>query len=415
VLRVRWLGRVPYHEAHAVQSALHAAATTTTSCSSSTRCLHPRRPGRPGPCSRRSGIGGGHRWCGPTGGRRHLPRSRPGRRLSDRERPHGPGGDTRSRARGGTGGDRHPGRARTSCRDVRPAIPASGSTPTGPEPRKICAIGVRVSRGRSMHGLALNVDPDMTWFDRIVPCGLPGQGGDVAGRRRHRRRGWPTSSIGPGPPRRRPVGSRRCRRPSGRGRGVAATGRSGTRWGPGRPRGPHSGERVPGRSELRIRLRQAGVDPDGGLALAERKPSWLRVPARMGDDFLALRHTVKDLDLVTVCEEAGCPNIFECWADGTATFMINGERCTRGCGFCLVDTRHPLPDGPGRARACGRSRGAARAHACGRDRRSPRRSNGRRGQWFRGHHRGHSPEVPDDRRRGSRSRLQRSRGAPSPH
>jgi lipoic acid synthetase len=50
---------------------------------------------------------------------------------------------------------------------------------------------------------------------------------------------------------------------------------------------------------------------------------------------------------VTVCEEAGCPNIFECWADGTATFMINGERCTRACGFCLVDTRHPQPLDPG--------------------------------------------------------------------
>ena len=50
-----------------------------------------------------------------------------------------------------------------------------------------------------------------------------------------------------------------------------------------------------------------------------------------------------DLGLVTVCEEAGCPNIYECWADGTATFMINGERCTRACGFCLVDTRHPSP------------------------------------------------------------------------
>ena len=72
----------------------------------------------------------------------------------------------------------------------------------------------------------------------------------------------------------------------------------------------------------------------------------MRVPARMGGDFLALRRTMKDLDLVTVCEEAGCPNIFECWADGTATFMINGERCTRACGFCLVDTRHPLPVDP---------------------------------------------------------------------
>ena len=52
---------------------------------------------------------------------------------------------------------------------------------------------------------------------------------------------------------------------------------------------------------------------------------------------------MRELDLVTVCEEAGCPNIFECWAEGTATFMINGERCTRACGFCLVDTRHPEP------------------------------------------------------------------------
>jgi lipoic acid synthetase len=47
-----------------------------------------------------------------------------------------------------------------------------------------------------------------------------------------------------------------------------------------------------------------------------------------------------------VCEEAGCPNIYECWADGTATFMINGDRCTRACGFCQVDTRHPLPLAP---------------------------------------------------------------------
>ena len=56
---------------------------------------------------------------------------------------------------------------------------------------------------------------------------------------------------------------------------------------------------------------------------------------------------MRELDLVTVCEEAGCPNIFECWGEGTATFMINGERCTRACGFCLIDTRRPLPLDPG--------------------------------------------------------------------
>ena len=58
---------------------------------------------------------------------------------------------------------------------------------------------------------------------------------------------------------------------------------------------------------------------------------------------LQLKQTVRDLGLVTVCEEAGCPNLSECWSEGTATFMVCGERCTRACGFCLVDTRHPEP------------------------------------------------------------------------
>ena len=88
-----------------------------------------------------------------------------------------------------------------------------------------------------------------------------------------------------------------------------------------------------------------GSTPTAGLALAARKPEWLRVKAQMGRSTSA-RRTVRDLGLVTVCEEAGCPNIYECWADGTATFMINGSRCTRACGFCLVDTRHPLPLDP---------------------------------------------------------------------
>ena len=57
---------------------------------------------------------------------------------------------------------------------------------------------------------------------------------------------------------------------------------------------------------------------------------------------LALEATIRELGLVTVCEDAGCPNLSECWSDGTATFMVLGERCTRACGFCLVDTRKPL-------------------------------------------------------------------------
>jgi lipoic acid synthetase len=94
------------------------------------------------------------------------------------------------------------------------------------------------------------------------------------------------------------------------------------------------------------RLRKAGVDPDAGLSIHTRKPEWLRIEANMGSEYRSLRKLTEDLRLVTVCEEAGCPNIFECWASGTATFMVNGERCTRACGFCLVDTRKPMPIDP---------------------------------------------------------------------
>jgi lipoic acid synthetase len=102
-------------------------------------------------------------------------------------------------------------------------------------------------------------------------------------------------------------------------------------------RGEGPGETVPVR--LQSRLSEAGVTE--GLQISTRKPAWLRSTFRTAPGYLRLKHTMRDLGLVTVCEEAGCPNIFECWADGTATFMINGERCTRACGFCLVDTRHP--------------------------------------------------------------------------
>ncbi|NIR41006.1 MAG: lipoyl synthase [Actinobacteria bacterium] len=72
----------------------------------------------------------------------------------------------------------------------------------------------------------------------------------------------------------------------------------------------------------------------------------MRVPLDTGPGYRRVRSTLRALDLVTVCEEAGCPNIYECWNDGTATFMILGERCTRACGFCLVDTRRPAAPDP---------------------------------------------------------------------
>ncbi|MEY3618678.1 MAG: octanoyltransferase/lipoyl synthase, partial [Actinomycetota bacterium] len=196
--------------------------------------------------------------------------------------------------------------------------------------RKISAIGVRLAHGRTMHGFALNIDPDMTYMrEHIVPCGigefpvtsLREEGFDVSMKEvvdivaRLAAEKW----------------------------GGGTTDRQDVAW-VHRPedlsrfsRGEGPGEPV----RLLGRLVDAGVD--SGLDITDRKPDWLRPRVNIGDDVLRIKRTLADLDLVTVCEEAGCPNLSECWKDGTATFMVLGERCTRACGFCLVDTRKPEP------------------------------------------------------------------------
>ena len=206
----------------------------------------------------------------------------------------------------------------------------------GPDPRKIAAIGVRTirvapGRRRTLHGVALNVSSDLEMFGHIVPCGIADRGVTSL-----RAEGLETpmevvvdtfaahaaAVFGDGTVERHDVVT-----------GPAATGSP--------PATAHDGERP-----LLRRLRQAGVAPEDGLDITQRKPPWVRVPVHIGKGYRQLGATIHDLGLVTVCEEAGCPNIYECWADGTATFMINGERCTRACGFCQVDTRHPLPLSP---------------------------------------------------------------------
>src|SRR5690242_17150797 len=82
-----------------------------------------------------------------------------------------------------------------------------------------------------------------------------------------------------------------------------------------------------------------------------RLPDWLRIRLPTTGSFSATKHLLQDLRLHTVCESAKCPNHWECWSQGTATFMIAGDRCTRACGFCAVTTAKPLPlelDEPGR-------------------------------------------------------------------
>ncbi len=75
----------------------------------------------------------------------------------------------------------------------------------------------------------------------------------------------------------------------------------------------------------------------------ERKPPWIKTRLRTGPEYTALQHLVKSEGLHTVCQEAGCPNIFECWEDREATFLIGGDQCTRRCDFCQIDTGKPLP------------------------------------------------------------------------
>ena len=73
----------------------------------------------------------------------------------------------------------------------------------------------------------------------------------------------------------------------------------------------------------------------------ERKPSWIKTRARMGPEYTELKGLVRREGLHTVCEEAGCPNIYECWEDREATFLIGGDQCTRRCDFCQIDTGRP--------------------------------------------------------------------------
>jgi lipoic acid synthetase len=200
------------------------------------------------------------------------------------------------------------------------------------QPRKICAIGVRVGRGRTMHGFAINVSTDLEFMsNNIVPCGISEFGVtsleaegvhismqqlvDVVVARA-------AVAWGGGNAERQDVAWRQTPQD------LSAFSRG---EGPGQP------------VRMLGRLARAGVSE--AISLSERKPDWIRPHVSHGEDVLNLKKTLRSLSLVTVCEEAGCPNLSECWSDGTATFMVLGERCTRACGFCLVDTQKPLaPD-----------------------------------------------------------------------
>ncbi|RPK86036.1 MULTISPECIES: lipoyl synthase [Streptomyces] len=89
-----------------------------------------------------------------------------------------------------------------------------------------------------------------------------------------------------------------------------------------------------GRKMLRLEVRNSQTP-------IERKPEWIKTRAKMGPEYKQLQQLVKGEGLHTVCQEAGCPNIFECWEDREATFLIGGDQCTRRCDFCQIDTGKP--------------------------------------------------------------------------
>jgi lipoic acid synthetase len=231
-----------------------------------------------------------------------------------------------------------------------------------------------VSGGRTRHGFALNVDPDMAMFGHIVPCGIADRGVTSL-----------AAQLGTAPPMQHVVDtiaagftehfpySRIDRQDivwRQRASDLSAFTRDaseGADAGPSAPASSGTSAPQPKAVEPRARLSESAADESGVRSrgntapvrllgrLAEagvqapaedpafRRPEWMKVKADLGPNYRETKRVMRTLDLHTVCEEAGCPNIYECWADKTATFMILGERCTRACGFCLVDTRHPLP------------------------------------------------------------------------
>ena len=219
--------------------------------------------------------------------------------------------------------------------------------------RKIASIGVHVSRGVTTHGFAVNVENDLEPFSWVVACGLADVGMTSlareldarrrgirrAGARCFRRRMAHSFCQRPRPP----PAARLGPRGSGSTRGAAPRGRA-----RGAPRGDDA---IAGMSATRSRANPGGMDVLSVLGadvrpLRERKPPWFKVPPPGGERYRELTELIREENLHTVCQEAACPNVGECWERGTATFMILGDTCTRRCGFCNVKTGKPTWNDP---------------------------------------------------------------------
>ena len=203
-----------------------------------------------------------------------------------------------------------------------------------------------MNRAITTHGFAINVNNDLQPFEWIVPCGIEacrmtsltrelGAEQDLQAFA-HTVRDRFGEVYG-----RRPVEVASARLSEL----VEGVGRPGWR----RPRPGTVG--AMGETAERIHVTRSRANPGGakiaeGRPFRERKPPWLKVPAPGGPTYRRLKQTIEADNLHTVCEEANCPNVGECWERGTATFMILGDVCTRRCGFCNVQTGKPTWNDP---------------------------------------------------------------------
>jgi lipoic acid synthetase len=205
-----------------------------------------------------------------------------------------------------------------------------GFTGVWTERGKVAAIGVRVSRKVTMHGFALNLHPDMSWFGKMNPCGITDRPvtnlSELVGRKVSMEEAVEALT---------PHFTEVFGYSEGETQMAAFT----------RGQGKQSAFEVDRLLAAgTFSANQRGAEPvlvNGRLPGEPVRPDWMRVTARLDGDYLELKKLMRGLDLHTVCEEANCPNIYECWGMGTATLMILGDKCTRACSFCNVTTGKP--------------------------------------------------------------------------